>query len=337
MAKNIPRPQHKVVHPPRPCVVCGTVYIPQRVRPGGGKTCSRRCISRLKNRQRAGLSIEDNKPKPCDWCAEIFMPTRADQNFCSQSCWGKRRHQRQSATRAPRKCRACGEVIESRGPQAQYCSGCIEPRKMQLNTARKKRYTKCKGCGSRFTKPQTSSFCSRGCMGTYGQRKQAAEIPKTCVACGEPFLAFREQQQTCSRSCQQWHRLRPGVRRLRIAECYTCQQPFETHRGNQRFCSNACTKAISEAKRRAALYGNYVEPVSKIHVARRDKWTCQLCGKKVNSRLKGPHPMSPSIDHVIPVSLGGEHSHANTQLAHLICNIRKGDRMTQPVQLSLVG
>lgn len=36
--------------------------------------------------------------------------------------------------------------------------------------------------------------------------------------------------------------------------------------------------------------------------------------------------MSASLDHVVPLSLGGAHTPENTQASHLICNGRKGNR-----------
>jgi 5-methylcytosine-specific restriction endonuclease McrA len=36
--------------------------------------------------------------------------------------------------------------------------------------------------------------------------------------------------------------------------------------------------------------------------------------------------MSATIDHIKPLSKGGEHSYANTALAHYGCNARKRDR-----------
>ena len=37
-------------------------------------------------------------------------------------------------------------------------------------------------------------------------------------------------------------------------------------------------------------------------------------------------PLSLSVDHVIPLSKGWEHSYSNTQPAHLVCNLKKGAR-----------
>ncbi|WP_423797180.1 HNH endonuclease [Mycobacteroides abscessus] len=36
--------------------------------------------------------------------------------------------------------------------------------------------------------------------------------------------------------------------------------------------------------------------------------------------------MSASLDHVVPMSLGGDHLSTNVQCAHLKCNMDKGAR-----------
>lgn len=56
---------------------------------------------------------------------------------------------------------------------------------------------------------------------------------------------------------------------------------------------------------------------------------CALCGMPVDKRLKFPHPMSATIDHIIPIAKGGHPAALdNMQLAHLICNQLKGSRLT---------
>lgn len=55
---------------------------------------------------------------------------------------------------------------------------------------------------------------------------------------------------------------------------------------------------------------------------------CAICGREVDFRLKYPHPLSPSIDHIIPVSRGGHPSDLeNLQLAHWTCNRQKSDKL----------
>lgn len=77
------------------------------------------------------------------------------------------------------------------------------------------------------------------------------------------------------------------------------------------------------------------DPYTTDEIGDRDDWRCQLCRRKVNRELSHPDPMAPSIDHIIPISHGGADTRANVQLAHLRCNIVKGNRGTD--QLRLVG
>ena len=60
---------------------------------------------------------------------------------------------------------------------------------------------------------------------------------------------------------------------------------------------------------------------------------CGICGKPVDKSLKFPHPLSASIDHIIPVDKGGHPSDiSNLQLAHLCCNRKKSDKLIEKVE-----
>lgn len=55
---------------------------------------------------------------------------------------------------------------------------------------------------------------------------------------------------------------------------------------------------------------------------------CGICGRPVDFSYKFPHPLSPCIDHIIPVDKGGHPSDIeNLQLAHLTCNRAKSDKI----------
>lgn len=55
---------------------------------------------------------------------------------------------------------------------------------------------------------------------------------------------------------------------------------------------------------------------------------CAICGQPVDKMLKSPHPMSATVDHIIPVSKRGHPSDlSNLQLAHRQCNRAKSDRL----------
>ncbi len=83
-------------------------------------------------------------------------------------------------------------------------------------------------------------------------------------------------------------------------------------------------------KHRALKSGASVgEPVQHIVVAERDNWRCHICGKKVKRA-------DWSLDHLIPLVHGGEHSYRNVSLAHNTCNKRRWKGVL-PAQLRLFG
>lgn len=92
------------------------------------------------------------------------------------------------------------------------------------------------------------------------------------------------------------------------------------------------TKEAREIKhrRRAREYQAFVERVDPKSVYARDKGICGICKKKVDK-------VTYQLDHILPISRGGEHSYRNVQIAHALCNQRKNRYATIPQQLRLVG
>lgn len=80
--------------------------------------------------------------------------------------------------------------------------------------------------------------------------------------------------------------------------------------------------ADKKRRERAAKQSATTERFSATEIFERDKWICQLCKRKVNRKLKHPHPLSASLDHIVPLSRGGAHERKNTHLAHLTCNLK---------------
>lgn len=80
------------------------------------------------------------------------------------------------------------------------------------------------------------------------------------------------------------------------------------------------TKLYATRSRVARSDGTFVEDVAPLVVLEMDDGTCGICGEDVD-------PERYDIDHVIPLSRGGEHSYANVQVAHPACNRRKSDSM----------
>ena len=67
----------------------------------------------------------------------------------------------------------------------------------------------------------------------------------------------------------------------------------------------------------------HLESFDPHEVFERDGWTCQKCGIAIDRSLEWPDPLSATIDHVVPVSAGGEHSRANARCLCLRCNTRE--------------
>jgi len=89
--------------------------------------------------------------------------------------------------------------------------------------------------------------------------------------------------------------------------------------------------------RRARLKHATIEDFNPSEVFKRDGYVCQLCGCKTSLRYKSQyHPKRTELDHIIPISLGGEHSLRNTQCACHRCNIEKNNTGTGD-QLRLFG
>jgi len=61
---------------------------------------------------------------------------------------------------------------------------------------------------------------------------------------------------------------------------------------------------------------------------------CGICGKPVDKSLKYPDPMSPTVDHIIPLNKNGDPTSLdNLQLAHRYCNRLKSDKILQPLEV----
>lgn len=180
--------------------------------------------------------------------------------------------------------------------------------------------------------------CGRECVGTKGKRycstscRSAATIDRrtvdaTCLVCGAAFRQKPNIVGTCSISCGsrlatfRKELAAPGCRCRECGKAFTAKDP----RGS-RFCSLRCRRRNDCADRRRRLRAADVGDRFTVSlVAARDGTRCALCGGFVDMTLRAPDPMSPSMDHVVALSLGGLHSFANVQLAHLGCNSAKGN------------
>lgn len=133
------------------------------------------------------------------------------------------------------------------------------------------------------------------------------------------------------------HPRRSRVTEIAYGDCRRCGALF-VRRSHQLgdYCSQRCSmKARKRMRRHLARTGVGGECFTLRDIAERDGWRCHLCGGSVPDREWGARPNDPTIDHLVPVSDGGEHTRVNVALAHYRCNYTRSN--TGPAQLLLVG
>jgi len=117
-------------------------------------------------------------------------------------------------------------------------------------------------------------------------------------------------------------------RDVAILTCVHCGKKWKTRKHKEAlYCSGRCANAAAKIVRRIRKRGAMVAPVHRAHIIERDKGICKLCDEPIDLSLTVPHPMSLTLDHIIPLARGGTHEPSNVQLAHFICNSRKSDTL----------
>lgn len=219
------------------------------------------------------------------------------------------------------------------------------------------RTAQCGWCGHEFSRVAASGQrmkactdeCARALMAYASGRVIACAIHiSTCAWCGQAFNAASARVKYCSTQCvssrtvasnasksdqyKAAKRERYVPKPLAVLECGMCGISFKS-KGHALYCQTCrtinikTTRADCNRRRRARLVGADHERIESLSIYERDAWRCGVCGERVDAALTSPDPMSASLDHVIPLAHGGAHVGSNVQLAHMICNARKGDRL----------
>lgn len=182
----------------------------------------------------------------------------------------------------------------------------------------------CRWCSTRYPEGTRSGkwFCSGFCQQADLKQRRAVARAKslgerTCALCQSPVsLERRRDAQHCSITCQQaaWYLENEATLRL-AARKWALDNPD--------------SRSEHHSRRRAAKLAATVEPVDLAVVRARDRGICWICSIPVPTDLGYPHPLSRSLDHIIPLAKGGTHTMNNVALAHLRCNISKRDRLLE--------
>lgn len=213
-------------------------------------------------------------------------------------------------------------------------------------TDRKSIYGTCAADGcERHSRTPNSLYCEAHYYRLRrGSKLGLAPLNTACVMCGEPVT--RRGSLTCRGLCA----LRYSQNNPLERECAHCGRQYQWF-GKGVTCSAACRKERDRAldrawfaraikrpevaagvrrreyERRAKAAGVHIERFDPRAIMERDGWICQICGDPTDRAAQWPSAEFPTIDHVVPLSLGGPHTTANTQCAHLVCNLRKNNKL----------
>lgn len=281
------------------CVCCEKKFFAAK---NNAKYCSTTCKD-IVYRRNHGIKANYN-PDPqqivCVICGKEFDSRRETQKTCSPECArklrGKHRGKRKSY---PRKVgewhfvESQNQMVMKRLPQYEY-----------IGTDNLHIRLKCKECGNIIDR--TASGVRKGGV----QCEYCKELKKERKDLYYILLAVKE------------------IKTPKI--CVGCETVFYSLYPTQKYCTNKCKKRVNKKHiRRAKEHGgDYEEGITLYKLIQRDDNVCQICGKTCDSTDKSwgtSGPLYPSIDHIVPIAKGGDHTWKNIQLAHIICNSTKRD------------
>jgi len=306
------------------CNYCGENFISLRK---DALYCSRECSGKARGiAMTKETHYRTEHTLTCAICGKEFKTIYKNRICCSQECGWK--YQGENAKKYY-KCQYCGKTFYSRnGFRMKYCSrecstnalfGTAEERAerdaereaflLELRTIT----TTCAECGEEFqTTNSNRIYCSKEC-GEIANRRQHREL-------------WAEQYEPVTFSCK-------GCGTTVTTTCgdtrreFCCQSCATTYARRKEHATARHKESVRELHRRRdeLIRKSFVEEVDYDTLYERDNGCCQICGLPVLYDKLASVDWSGSIDHIVPLSRGGEHSMNNCQLAHRICNSLKLD------------
>jgi hypothetical protein len=124
------------------------------------------------------------------------------------------------------------------------------------------------------------------------------------------------------------------VRKVWIKNCTECSRLFVGRHPSQITCGEICSKEHrrkrsnrsddyhrwKRSKRRTITRESDITPAQEADLRRRTR-KCKLCGVFMTS--KAHLPTSKELDHILPVGVGGTHTHGNVRIICRLCNQKR--------------
>lgn len=200
---------------------------------------------------------------------------------------------------------------------------------------------RCRECGHEFERfvdlhyPTTCPECRRRESEQRETERKMASMRRALVRAFRTFLRSKEREEREREFLDTVHVCKECGREFTLRELRE-DNPWNFS-DKPTFCSLPCShrhhgRTAKHLRREKQRIGDC--DMSLRELDERDNHTCYLCGRPTDwddfhvdssgNFIAGD--MYPSMDHVIPLAVGGAHTNGNLRIAHRLCNALKGDR-----------
>ena len=215
----------------------------------------------------------------------------------------------------------------------------------------------CVWCGVEYNRKRIDNrTCSAACRTKLNNKEHNVRVvPQTisCVVCSEDFIQIRSDSKYCSEACKSKYRLDrsnaryvPKNQRRSKPICRECQKTFEAIRSDAVFCDHACLYRYRYRNNRAELIAKVriwqqnntgsvrvyklnnkikrsgtqgsISSAEWLKVLKRQNNSCYYCDR---------NDLKLHIEHVVPLSRGGNNQLGNIVGACPPCNLSKGSML----------
>lgn len=236
----------------------------------------------------------------CDICGKPFLPKTSIQKRCSKECSYE------------------AEVRQAR-----------ERQRLKKGYYEKDRTRTCDICGSTFTlNAWNQRRCSDDCRAEAHRVYQKEYIENNRHRIRETAREYREKNRDkLLEGMKQWHADNREREKEYSRKRYR-ENPKVREKAREYKRKNRHKYTAAENKRRAAKFKAFVEDVNLVGLVKKKGFNCGVCGRLAFPTIENRyHPLRAQVDHIIPLSKGGEHSYANCQITHASCNAQKLDML----------
>lgn len=142
---------------------------------------------------------------------------------------------------------------------------------------------------------------------------------RVCQWCEALYTPKTYWQKTCSYECGYTKRNQKNKRgQTNFGFCLRCNKSLANKRANAIYCSKTCKSMEHTFKHRGST--RLVPTARRKEIYKRDQAKCYLCKTHL-----GFHEFE--LDHLIPVSRGGDSSPCNVAVSCRKCNRSRGSRI----------